>query len=508
MLIAHYALLGLLIVHFIALIFWWPLFKALLNKELSSEKAKRLARAFHYSITPTALIVSFALLGSLLNLPKMARYALTSWFTLIPAVILTAFAVVLYRWPRVREIVKRALFSKILRNLCVGASCWVLIFYSLIVPTVITGLKVAKVAIDNEGRVKLYQASPERDGLVDVRGQIHAHCYLSHDSKGTLEEITQAAKKNGVRWIILTDHLRKLPPGNYPNYVNGVLIIYGCERNGPEGTSLFRASLKDSKEELFLHGHVEGFGSSGNPEWGRYRYGDEWIYYDAIELVNFHSNAFDNKLGILEAVFFQPGTLYDNITCLMPRNFDYWQRLAEKRGQPMPIFAAPDSHQNQKILGVQTDPYELTFGLISTHIWIKQGQELNQETIFEAIRAGRTYAAFDYLGDPTGFQFYAESGGKKYFTCETAEKPEYLTALLPDCLLVRNSSMNNRAEWDASTVDIKFYCNNRLTGEIKKYPEFLLDMPPHTWIPQPGFWRVELWRNGKPWIVSGQILIK
>ena len=38
------------------------------------------------------------------------------------------------------------------------------------------------------------------------RGVMHAHSYLSHDSKGTLNDIIPAAKSDGIDFIFLTDH--------------------------------------------------------------------------------------------------------------------------------------------------------------------------------------------------------------------------------------------------------------------------------------------------------------
>ncbi len=344
-------------------------------------------------------------------------------------------------------------------------------------------------------------ASADEYGFVDIRGQIHVHCYLSHDSKGTMEELSQAAARDGIRWIILTDHLRKLPPGNYPDYVNGVLFIYGSERNGPEGSSQFWASLKDPKPGLHLHGHLENFCKFDEEKVGSGLI-IESAAIDGIELVNFHANALISKFRIVRSAFFDPGSMYDGVIEPLPQLFNYWQTLATKAGRPIPIFAAPDAHQNQKILGVQMDPYELILGLISTHIWLEKDQELNQAAIFEAIKKGRTYIAFDYLGDPTGFQLIAERKDKNFFTGDSVEKPDHIRVRLPDSLLVDKST------WNTSELEMKFYRDNRQVGLIDHFPFYSTDYKPGVWLLQPGFWRVEIWRNGKLWIISGQILVK
>ncbi|MEK7640659.1 MAG: PHP domain-containing protein [Patescibacteria group bacterium] len=405
-------------------------------------------------------------------------------------------------WPRTARLIFRKRPKRKIWNLLIDGSSYSVLLTLLLLPMLTLSLKIARADVGKTLESREFVIQYVEPPMWDIRGQIHVHCYLSHDSDGTLEEITEAAKKNGVRWIILTDHIGQLPQptsgvgsptssvgaGNYPDEVNGVLLIYGCERNNDEGTSVFRASLKDPKETLHLHGHVESFSASADSKWFYQKEDtDPIIHWDALEMVNFHANILDNKLGALGSLIFYPESLYNNITGLIPKNFDYWQKLAKREGRPIPIFGAPDAHQNQKYLGVQADPYELTLGLISTHIWLKNGQELNQKSIFEAIKSGHTYIAFDYLGDPTGFTFYAEKmNGDRCMTGEAMLTPKYLSVWAPE---------------SNTGVTTKFYCNNILVGEI---PGSMTYMPK----PDPGFWRVELWKRGRPWIISGQILVK
>ncbi len=393
-------------------------------------------------------------------------------------------------WPKITRLILKKRPKRKIWNLLIDGSSYSLLLTLIFLPMLILSLKIARAATEQILKSREDVIQYIEPPMLDIRGQIHVHCYLSHDSKGTLEEITAAAKKNGVRWIILTDHIDELPPGNYPDEMNGVLLIYGCERDYEEDTSVFRASLKDPEETLHLHGHVESFSASENSKWYyRKEDTDPIIHWDALEVVNFHANALDNKIGLLWSLFFNPSSLYNNITGLMRQNFSYWQKLAEQEGKPIPVFGAPDSHQNQKYLGVQVDPYDITLGLISTHVWLENDRELNQDSIFEAIKTGRTYIAFDYLGDPTGFQFCAKADGKNYFTGDIAVNPCFFDVRLP------NSSDG------ASGVEIKFYRDNWLIRTTDRMPYY------HT-EPEPGFWRIEIWRYGRPWIISGQILVK
>lgn len=327
------------------------------------------------------------------------------------------------------------------------------------------------------------------NGLVDVRGQIHVHSNLSKDSDGTLEEIVKAAKKNIVYWIILTDHIFYLPEGGYyPDELGGVLLIYGNEPDSDEseGGASFRASLKDSEPSLLMYGHIEKFKNR------EYHKGVRW---DAIELVNVHANCFENARDLAAGVFGSPPSIYPSLTIPLYKNLKYWQELAEREQRPIPIFCAPDAHQNVRPLRVLLDPYELMFSLLSTHIWLNEGEELNQANIFSAVKKGRTYIAFDYLGDTTGFQFFAEDQkGGKSFTGDIVENPTSLEISLPKSLMKVKDLYNMRG------VEVKFYRNNNLVDDDLFYIGRMN--------PEPGFWRVEIWRDGYPWIISGQILVK
>lgn len=322
------------------------------------------------------------------------------------------------------------------------------------------------------------------NGLVDVRGQIHVHCNLSKDSDGTLEEISKAARANKVHWIIMTDHTHRRPDDeHYPDKLNDILFIYGtehsnkcdkCERD-KEG-SRFRASLKDDRFTLNLFGHIEKFDDGyDDPVW------DSW---DAIELVNVHANCFEKALDLAAGVFGSPSSIYASLAVPLDKNLYYWQELAERERRPIPIFCAPDAHQNVRPLRILLDPYELMLGLFATHIWLNEGEELNQANIFSAIKNGRTYIAFEYLGDASGFQFWADGyGGEKYFTGSTPKNAEKLFAKTP------------------LPGTLKIYRDNILV-KSEDGNELILESP------GPGFWRIEVERDGKPWIMSGQILVK
>ncbi len=53
------------------------------------------------------------------------------------------------------------------------------------------------------------------------------------------------------------------------------------------------------------------------------------------------------------------------------------------------------------------DPYDRSFRFVCTHMLLK---ELSEQAVRDALEAGRAYVSFDWIGDPTGFNFQAVRG--------------------------------------------------------------------------------------------------
>src|SRR5215468_6536503 len=72
-------------------------------------------------------------------------------------------------------------------------------------------------------------------GYKDFRGVLHAHAEDSTHTGGTRSELLAAAKRTGVRIVMLTDHVR--PPRDFikdswRGLMDGVLFIPGAESEG------------------------------------------------------------------------------------------------------------------------------------------------------------------------------------------------------------------------------------------------------------------------------------
>lgn len=313
-------------------------------------------------------------------------------------------------------------------------------------------------------------------GFRDLKGQIHVHSYLSHDSRGSLKEIAAAANATGAKWVILTDHLSARPnlSPKLLTIIDGVTLIYGQEIILKDQGSELKIILPKLSRQFRAHGHIEKYKGGDNQKW------------DAIELVNFHANAVANPIKLLIKLILRPHKYKQLLSFVPEKNLEYWGLISRRQNKPIPIFAATDAHANLKILGITLNSYESLFQQVSTHIWLPPNQPLTEKNILESIKAGRTYIAFDYLGDSTNkFQFFAQNKEGQCSTEAIVDKPKGLA--------ITNKLKNSKTA---------VFWNNILVNQYENLPRIEIKNP------KPGFWRVAIYKDGLPWIISRQILIK
>ncbi len=140
-------------------------------------------------------------------------------------------------------------------------------------------------------------------------------------------------------------------------------------------------------------------------------------------------------------------------------------------------------------LDQRLDPYPVSFGYVSTHLLVIGADPVTETKLFEALKQGRAYVAFDWMADPTGFQYTATSGNSVRQMGEGAmlkDEPT-LTAKSPipaTLRLMRNGAEVARAEGDTLTHAVK----------------------------EPGVYRVEAWLTvagePRPWIYGNPIFIR
>jgi hypothetical protein len=213
--------------------------------------------------------------------------------------------------------------------------------------------------------------------LHDYRGIIHCHSFLSHDSDGTIEEITAACRIVGVDFVMMTDHPADVPEGEPTTGLHGgVLFFAGAEKQN-------RLWIED----MVFVAHPEEF-----KQW------DDAALV-GMEIYNTHADTKkDPKL--------LDGLKYDGIRRFLgfwdpPTDFlKKWDAMAQRRR--FVGIAGNDAHQNIRIGKVQLDPYEYVFRFVNTHVLAE-----SRDDIVEALRAGHAYVAFEMETPATGFRFAA-----------------------------------------------------------------------------------------------------
>lgn len=374
--------------------------------------------------------------------------------------------------------------------------------------------------------------------LKTFRGVAHAHSYLSHDSEGTLYDLTTAAKADGIDFIFLTDHpkhdLDTIPKGYHGNF-DGVLIESGSEKQGfdcwpLDSTIINWKENKDSiakkivgKGGIIFYAHTEEPHNWANPD------------YQGMEIYNFHTDTKDEN--ILPHVFnfivngnkFRPWALremFDEQTQILAR----WDSLNNHR--KIVGFSAVDTHENQNyrarllidgrvqwvgpnakiidtvnvsfwnqwlfskpdpdgwVFKFMIDTYPSGFNYITNYVL---ADTLSVGSISEAMMKGHLYTAFKSLGDAKGFMYSAINSDEKAI------------AILGDS--VKINEVKRLKAVSPLPAEFRLICNgkpiNNLSGENYDYS---WDGPFTK-----GAYRIEMYikLNGKtvPWLYSNPIYL-
>ncbi|MFA5327878.1 MAG: hypothetical protein WC384_08820 [Prolixibacteraceae bacterium] len=299
---------------------------------------------------------------------------------------------------------------------------------------------------------ELRKEPPALTSLKTFRGVMHAHSYLSHDSEGTIYDLTTAAKADGINFIFLTDHPRydldTIPKGYHGNY-GGVLIESGSEKQGFDCWPLDSTIInwKENKDTvakkvvanggIIFYAHTEEPHNWANPD------------FQGMEIYNFHTDTKDESLfpNVINFVVngnkFRPLALremFDEQTTILAR----WDSLNMKR--KIVGFSAVDTHENQNfrarllkdgrvqwvgpnakpidtvkvnfwnrwlfnepdpdgwVFKWMIDTYPSVFNYITNYVL---ADSLSAPSLAENMKKGHLFTAFKSLGDAKGFLYYS-----------------------------------------------------------------------------------------------------
>ena len=336
---------------------------------------------------------------------------------------------------------------------------------------------------------------------------VHVHSRYS-DGQKTVPEIIALARKAGVEVLVFTDHrtLKGRREG-YEGWHDGLLVLFGEELNDSDNVNHYLGFGYDEEVPGSLgaggpKGYVAevkkrgGFGFLAHPlergiihpKFHAYPWTAKDVEgYDGIEIWNWMS-AFKGSVRLGNA-FRRLLFPHSGVRAPDPEVLAMWDRA--NRSGHVAAIAGIDAHAlGYRFLGIPFTvfSYERTLRTLRTQVLLKEpfvkDAARDREAVFSALRTGRSYVVNLAFGDPKGFSFHAESGGR------TAGIGEEIS--LKGEAVLRVISPKG--------TDIKMVRDGELAAQALARN---LEFQAH----RPGVYRVEVWDKSKGWIFTNPIRI-
>jgi hypothetical protein len=242
--------------------------------------------------------------------------------------------------------------------------------------------------------------------FVEYKGVAHVHSFLGGHSSGTFAEIISAAQANQLQFVIMTEHAEKefdTAAMTLKGMHGGVLFINGNE-----------VSAENGERSLVLPDNTSFVA-----------YPEESNSWDAarmqgVEIYNVFTNAkqINRVVAFFDALWSQrsyPDLIFAHYLRRPDENLKNWDKvLANTR---IPAIAGNDAHNNigvnlkdsagKTLIGIQLDPYEVSFRLVRLHVLIHKSNAFDETNLLGALQVGHCFIGFDFLGDTSGFTFKA-----------------------------------------------------------------------------------------------------
>jgi hypothetical protein len=394
------------------------------------------------------------------------------------------------------------------------------------------------------------KAVPLQTGLQDYRAILHAHAEDSSHTGGTRAELLTAAKRAGVKIILLGDHVR--PPRDFIDdswrgLRDGILFIPGAESEGflvHPTRSIISAHLNKSwktRDEYIQMIKKDG----GNIFLSHVEEKLDWETdkLDGMEIYNHHTDFKDegefalwlrgslvdpDRLKSVEQILSDyPMEVFGSSQDYLSSIIEKWDRDSQRHR--LTGVAANDCHHNQVftvkaasqeaieinitgdpprkfttqqfpqiadmvkgrqpgeiIARLDFDPYERSLSYVTTHILLR---EFNEISVRRALKNGQAYVSHDWLCDPTGFAFVIEQNGRR-------------VGVMGDELRLEKGLRIRLAAPVAGTI--KLYRNGK---SIREMSSDNLDFE----ITEAGIYRAEIWLEvdgeQRPWIYANPLRV-
>lgn len=327
--------------------------------------------------------------------------------------------------------------------------------------------------------------------LFDWKGVVHCHSYLSHDSTGTIEEISAAATAARLDFLVMTDHPTEFSiTEGTRGRIGDTLFVVGAEIRTPKcGILAFPlvSRLRRWQNPAALVAEANRQGAVTFLEHAEKSEVWDTPGLTGVEIINLHAGALavDKALMIVSGLFQSVRTVMARTVQRDPRVLARWDEQLVRR-QPLAPIGGNDAHNNIRIygpLGGTIGTYRETFLTLSTHVLAPR---MDEASLVEAFRRGRSYVSIDLYGEGSGFDYRAEDAAGTHLPGDTVAPSAALT------LSVRTPKLARiRVLRDGTLYQEQIGRQLRLTA------------------PPPGVYRVEAATpDGWPWLFSGSIRVR
>lgn len=296
-----------------------------------------------------------------------------------------------------------------------------------------------------------------------------AHMHTTHsDGTATHADLARIAAEVGLDFLVVTDHNIYVPEaeGWYDDVLllvdqeihdtervpeSSHLLVFGADRDlsayAREPQRLIDAAQEAGGFCFLAHPYERSAAYAGEPDldWR------DWDVtgYAGLEIWNtmseFKSHVHDLPRALLLAYFPDLG-----LRGPMPQTLARWDALLAN-GQRVAAIGGPDAHgtlYRKGPLERPVLPYDWLFRAVRLHILTDTPfqHDLNhdRQQVYDAIRDGRSFIAYDWIGDATGFRFVARTrdgrtaGVGKEIALDTAVELEVLSPLDADLRIVHH----------------------------------------------------------------------
>lgn len=338
-------------------------------------------------------------------------------------------------------------------------------------------------------------------------GALHIHTTFS-DGSGDFPAVIAAAREAGLRWIIVTDH-DTLAGKSFEGWHDDLLVIVGHEIT-PDRNHFLALNVdavvsrdqppQDFVDEVYARG---GFGIIAHPDERVannfkeiYRW-DDWTIDGprerqgrvvGLELWNAMSDWGEHLTRSNKyLLFFQPRLGLSGPT---PATLAWWDRL-NAAGRRTFGVGGVDVHafKHRAPWGeVEVFPYRWMFGTLTNYLLLDQPLNADparaRDQVFAALTGGRCYFVNRLDGQAPAITFTARQSGQLWPMGATLSLAAGPPTLIADV---------------GSDAPIQLIRNGRvLAGGIRQIRQS---------VNQPGVYRLEGYRGGKPWLYTNPIFI-